>query len=474
MSAFSEKMRTKKTEVMLLNIATLILFHILFWLGNLYPRHILEFEKWQSIFAILWNLIFHLLYFFFLIICFVKNKSFFSPHVFPKPPEAFGKRIHFKKIGLLFGVQFLVDLLRLGMERYLGEFTYLTFDLISLIAWVAMYFILQWKQEQSVFRQKKRTLLYFGIVILGFLVSFSIALTDYNQYNQLAERLLSTNEHLQLQFKNFIYDCRYRNAIFDVFLCISTFLIQAVKMKGPSVEEKSEVKNFIFLLSLRIFLLWICLSLMFTGKRFMAPQHTVYKIHNGGHEENHYAAPLKTSIYKNSLEKTRMVDYNSSETYSEKEKCQIYLHKEMYYENYKTITNGTKRLATYPTDQLMLPWGRKEYDLGDLYFEVCDNHVIYFMENDEPQVFLMPEIAKQPQNDTLIRICEELIGEGNMVAFEYSCTYLQKYDPVFISFYIDRYAEGTFNYDEVAFFTKNSYNRDFIIKLANEISAISK
>ena len=65
------------------NILTLLFFNLLFWVCNLYPKHIIEFGyAGLSVRATVLNLLYHILYFGFFAIFVFKGRTLLSEHYF--------------------------------------------------------------------------------------------------------------------------------------------------------------------------------------------------------------------------------------------------------------------------------------------------------------------------------------------------------------------------------------------------------
>lgn len=76
------------------------------------------------------------------------------------------------------------------------------------------------------------------------------------------------------------------------------------------------------------------------------------------------------------------------------------------------------------------------------------NQYIVFVEDTIPQVIPFDEICSTNENDILTAFLEKMIDYGYWDFFEYGCDYLLKYDPNFITPYINRYATGEFTENE--------------------------
>ena len=133
----------KKTEIIILNILTLFFLCFTYWLGNCYPRRIFEWSGASSILAMVWSFLFHLLYFFFLCVCFIRKDTVFTKNTLLGSGLSFAERFYVKEIALLMIVQLFFDALRFGLNTISHPAMPLMFGALTALCWYAFYGILK-------------------------------------------------------------------------------------------------------------------------------------------------------------------------------------------------------------------------------------------------------------------------------------------------------------------------------------------
>ena len=97
---------------------------------------------------------------------------------------------------------------------------------------------------------------------------------------------------------------------------------------------------------------------------------------------------------------------------------------------------------------------------------VIEGRVIYFYENGTHNVVKLDQLAEYEKNDTVVSLCEQMLRDGNVSVFEYACEYLMKYDESFIAPYIERYANGEFNENELKWMSDSYYRAEYVTDIA--------
>ncbi len=105
-----------------------------------------------------------------------------------------------------------------------------------------------------------------------------------------------------------------------------------------------------------------------------------------------------------------------------------------------------------------------ETDLAYRY----DFDAVAYVNNGSAFAIELKNINSYKKEDRcLIKICEQLVGEGYFEAFEYTYQYLLNYDREFITPYIENYTRG--NFDD-SFYQKNKYIKaDYITQVLRDI-----
>ena len=110
----------------------------------------------------------------------------------------------------------------------------------------------------------------------------------------------------------------------------------------------------------------------------------------------------------------------------------------------------------------------KEYTVSGLKAYVFRNCAICFEDNATPATIEFAKLNELKENPVITGVLEQMVEEGNVVAYIYGLEYLNKYDSEFIRPYIDRYAMGNFNAKEIMFANVYSYNINYIAKISNK------
>lgn len=465
-----QRIKTAKVEMIVLNTLTFIVFNLTFWLCNLFPKHILEFESWHSILAILWNLIFHGAYFFFLIVCFTENKSLFSKKLLANPRSSFKDRFHIRRIFILFAIQLMIDLLSYGVSFFLNEYSALLWDTLTVAKWLVTYFILQKGQEKSIY--KKRSLTAITLIFVFFITLFSViwALKDIAYYHHLAEKYISTSSSLQQYAKNLVYISRFRNFLLDTAIGILLYIVHLISKncKRKHIKEQS-VNGFYSFLLLRAGVLCFASLIMYILKLVISPYNIIGTTTSSG--SYHTYQPENFYVERQELNSIRKNGYRSN-TYAYQATNYTVFYSKTKLAQFRLINPEKASDLIQIGNVIAIDNDYIEYQFDGQESIVYYNQVICYSDNGKPKAVIYPNIAAESENNILIKTCEKMISEGNMVLFEYSYKYLMKYDYDFIYPYISRYAEGDFYSDELTSLEESEYNKEYIIALCK--SAVTR
>ena len=132
----------------MVNVLTLLLLNIVFFVCNIYPKHIIEINNPVSI---AFNLIYYILFALFLIISINKNKNIFSEYIFFSLEKNRWKPILIR-ILLICGIKISFDIIILFLPLVLNENTVYLSDIFTVLLWIAFYGICASKEE-NVFRK---------------------------------------------------------------------------------------------------------------------------------------------------------------------------------------------------------------------------------------------------------------------------------------------------------------------------------
>ena len=130
---------SKKQETAL-NVYTLAVLNLIFWICGNVPRKIVNFDDIGSAASYIVHLLYIALFAFFIVIAFAKDKTIFSEKVFDKN-LSFAKRWELGKWMALFLLQIAFDC-AVGLLSFIAaQWKYIGFDLLIPLYWVSIYLI---------------------------------------------------------------------------------------------------------------------------------------------------------------------------------------------------------------------------------------------------------------------------------------------------------------------------------------------
>lgn len=454
-----------KSKKFTLNTLALILGNVLFWLCNYYPKHILEISFDQSIVSTIINFIYFVLFDFFLIIVFSKNKAPFAKNLFDKK-ESIVKRFELIKLCALILVQLAVD----GIVWLIGEvatdWSYVIFDAVIVLQWFIIYIIVADKSVVVLGKHRVCALLCIGlaVVLLGISVvidrSWVADTTVFSlKYEAESPALLSIQTNLR-----FVWEVKA--LVLDTLIGLILIWVHLYAIKSEEPEEDRDILRgrYIAAFIIRcVFLVVLCTIL----KTF---KFTVWQNASLQNENIHTRRiGLETWDFYNEstdYEVMRMGEDGMENVYYEKHFYYIFWNQHTQQTSYKSIIhwpydyfadNGQLRNG-YTKEEFQVSGVEKAY----LLF----NQFICYYNNGVPCVVKLNELNTFGKNDTVTAVCKQLLSDGNIFAFEYVCNYLLANDPLFIQPYIERYAEGHFTEMEKEWMEKNFYKSEYVVNIA--------
>lgn len=99
---------------------------------------------------------------------------------------------------------------------------------------------------------------------------------------------------------------------------------------------------------------------------------------------------------------------------------------------------------------------------------ICKNQAIAYLKDENPYVITFHDIEDAEFDEILLGTCKKLLEKGRVDCFEYISEYIQKYDPVFIEQYLERYSTG--NFTETEFQQMGDINPDYITRCAKQFA----
>lgn len=450
---FLMKLKTRKSEIAFLNIVGILLFYFVFWCGNTAcTAHILEFESLLSVGKVLFNLVYYILFFWFLTVCFTENNFIFYKTAEASPFATFFERFHVKKILLLLGVQVVFDLLRILFIEFAQEYSFIWQDIFVAIRWGLFYTILQYREEESFLKKRKLVLIVAACILLMLGVSVCLNLNGLAELHFWAKRFDPESQNYLLLFENFQFERASGNlaleACIGVILCV--FHMASIDESKNYPIKKTDL---FFKIPMRS-CFFLVIGLLMIGIRYFVFPYDVFATWSGPNSYWQTHVKEKDFFVEDAgcvLEK--MVGYGKKETH-----YKDYNYK-VYYANFEE-KDLVKQFKPYYDGEYA------KYNIGDQTVEVRANRAICYGDKDEGKVILFEEIAKQPKNDLLIQVCKRMIEDGNVVAFDFAREYLLRYDSAFMEPYIKRYARGEFADKEKAFIEESSYSKEYLMGIA--------
>lgn len=192
--------KTILNETLILNVVTLWMLGLLFWICNTYPRHILEMRGTGFLFAIVLNAVYHAAYFIFL------NLALHDTHILSKAFadsfESLPKKLYLSKVIVLLIIQIAADAVRFELTVLAKNYSYLVLDILTVLNWLLIYFVVTGKKGNLFSRRK------FGITI-GFLLIILLA-------TMLFVDGLWIKKHLDISAKYQLDSAFFQNSILNL------------------------------------------------------------------------------------------------------------------------------------------------------------------------------------------------------------------------------------------------------------------
>ena len=444
-----------------MNIYTFILLNLVFWVCNNLPRKIVNFDATSSVLSYIFHLIYFLLFSFFVLIAFAKDKNIFSKNLFDKELSIV-KRFEIKKCLILFLLQIVFDCAVCLLSSISVLWKYFSIDILIPLYWFIIYFICVGMQHL-----KKDTIkififeicFVFGLTICSLFIT-PILFADYiallDKYQNNSPILLEVMTNAE-----FIYSLKI--LVIDTLIGISLLITNRVLS-----TDKNKIESCTFTkISLRMIIVGVVLYLCIFLKAIYPDQillgwendHTVlnsYKIFNSFNVERD-----DITIYRFSGQT------NTATPCYRKANIMIAIDE-------ITLPSFTSRYSG-----ILYPYCIRDHSLKENFLtedisttqtkiSIYNSQVICFYENNKPRIIKITDIQNCEENDILIDICKAVLSEGNIYIFEYTVDYLNRYAPDFIVDYIERYANGDFTESESLWMQANHYRNTYIINIAKQ------
>ena len=456
----------------LFNFITFTLLNVTFWECSSYPRHILDFINIggrltpDEVLAFLVNFLYHTIYFFCLIVFFTRGKSVFSSGIVKKGGPWY-KRFPFGRLLGLLALQMVFDC----VAGYWGDYLPLiSQDVCTVLWWIIVYWILVGR-SRSLLSHKPLLFTVVGIfaVLLGIKAGISAEILDVCKAAELKWELDSP--YLRQFGLNAVFMQSILDLLFDTLLG-GVLLFAHGRCLPHSVDKADEYKSSAAYARTRegtitvirfIALCGVAMSMCFC-KLLISPDDYLRIVKVGAGAHTRYT--MDGSFYEgNDLQWTA---YRMDGRYSKLKVLDVVfvdLHR-----NQKKVASlhgwgCDPMFQSYPP---VFPYDMTEHTVRNTTVYVYYSASVSFMENGKPRTVRFRDLHRCEENPVLIGVFEWMISEGNVIAFEYGCDYLYRYDREFMEPYIRRYAGEEFTPAEKEMMEKAYYRSDYIAGIAEK------
>ena len=437
-----------KRKYIVYNSVAFVLYNIVFWMINYYPRHIIDYSSNAFTSSII-NLILFSVHIFMMFTFFGGNTTVFGDKLCEKGIE---KRSIVLKCILLLFVQLSFELLRNFLDTSSNMGVSAISNLMILVVWIVSYFIIT---GDCKFKLPSSTIIAVFIaiiVITSALCVFvdGILLTDVQKY---CAKYRENSNQLNIIRVNYDFLRSIVTLVFDSMIACALIFFHSFRIENSKVVKVTLLtKITVFTVRMEVMLL-VAVVLMgvkvlifpyscFGGVDISQSVTTVH-MKNDRFDKNTY----ETRVYRVAENRKSVLCYNAEKI---------------------TIHQNNKPLVSFISFSTNVEDFVK-YEVADTTVYVYGNSAICYIENDTPYTILFRDINKCPDNIIVTEICKKLIDDGNIVAFEYSAEYLKQHTPDFISAYIIRYSNGEFNSIESEMLDELEYRQDYISNIAKTL-----
>lgn len=445
-----------KTSKIALNITAIALLNIVFYICNFYPG--ILFGSFYSVGFLVIKVILWALYALTLIITFSSNETFFSTNIL----KSVGKNGFLKNFLILITLQLIFDFLLLLADNFSFGISYIYEDILLILHWLAVYTLIA-DRTATIWKNKKHLLAM--IAVIAFALGGSIVWDIYQMYgyDALNTKYLETSPHLVQAVANVEFLHMVKIWILDFVVGCALIVMHTLGSDEDS-ENKIESNGGWRKLLVRMFISFdVAIVIMAVMMGFFPQNILVCSSGEGSSHINHQANGIFNSSESIYNVRYGMKSENSTTVYQIKK---VSLQKGNIHPVYFEL-NAFEPDFIQGENMTVLPSCFK-YNINDSNVYLYGNFAICFYENQVPRIVKVDELKNCENNDIITKICEQLIIDGNVFAFEYGCEYLLKYDENFIRPYITRYADGDFNDSEIEWLEASYYRSEYIVNLAKE------
>lgn len=456
-----------KTHSAFYSIIITAALNIAFFFCNYYPRHIIEIKDGILIAVLLTltNLLHFALMGFMLILAFGEGSCIFSERMFRR---FLPKGLYIRKLLLLLSAQILIDAVSLVASGLLGVYSVFWDDITLLAFWLAAYLIISDK-ESRLFGDKRRMIVTAIAITAAIGVFALLDVLSLQRYHLSCVKYTALGTVRSTIAMNLDYMHHLRMVILDCILGAVLIIAHSVQI-GPAVHHHEKQKGAkkqrdISTAVFRTVIIFIAAFAVCAVKIVFCP----------------FSSICTTSLFRISSSVGTMKDGEFSEisyneittaryggTFGDKTEdiVRSKVKATIYFEEKKIadIVSDGDPLYNYSMEsglpeRLAIDFIKE--NVGDITVWIYQNRALCWEESGEPIVIRYEDIGSYKENVTLTAVCERLIAQGNVVAFDFAAEYLKKYDRDFIEPYIKRYAAGDFTDTEQEFIRLYEYREEY-------------
>lgn len=446
-----------KRQETALNVYTLILLNLMFWICGHTPRSIINFNGVDSVASYIVRFLFFLVFVFFAVLAFAKDKTVFSEKVFDQN-QPIAKRWMFGKWIMLILLQIGFDCSLLLLSSVGAQWNYIAMDIFIPLFWMILYFICTGKRH---WKKENVRIFIFEFCFILCLTVVNVWLTDsvIAEYISLISKYQTDSPVLSAVKSNTEFLYGIKAALFDAVIGISLLVMNRVLAKD---EAKAGTCNFT-VFSLRMLLIGAVLfACVFLKGIYPDGVLLSFRKHTSDHTSYEYFDEVKESsaawmIYRLSSKRKEMLCYQKDTvTLSIDGKASVALTRSYAEMRYVKDNELDKDYFLYPVLS----------EETEVY--IYDGQIICFYENGVLHMITMDDIRFCEESKFLTQVCKKLLSQGNLYIFEYAAEYLERYAPDFIADYTERYANGDFTEAELLWMEINRYRDTYVTDIAKQ------
>jgi REP element-mobilizing transposase RayT/uncharacterized protein (UPF0297 family) len=413
--------------------------------------------------AIILNLVFYILFAFFLVVAVNKNQKTFISDVFSRFNQSARKKAIIAILSIC-AIQIFVDAVKLFLNSYIGVNSIYAFDLLSILSWVSFYLICT-DANENIFRKRKALVvvaIFLAIAIIVTYCNYKIAAT----YSLTVSKYVSGSTLANNILGNLEFWCQIKAVLIDtlsgVVLLAWHFIFNkmAVAPRNGSKKKTAKVSSI-----LRGAIAIICAFVLVGAKTVILPASCFkgYDVRSSKNwsiisSESFSATTVTTQIKRLDKDQSEKIVYQVTKN-------------QLFYDGILVLeynsTDALSATAHEQTGNQMTLKDRFEKVEGSVEFYLYKNEVICYLDHGTPVAIYSNDI--QEQNDRLTAIYKDLIKRGNWNFYEQAAGYLQKYDPSFIASYLKRYSAGNFLSVERKTLDEMSINSQYIQSISSDL-----